>query len=77
MKQINKNIFDRERYIIQNDKKFPILFEVIIEEDEIIIYIPVPDKYNKTSLTNMYDIFGMASISYANNYYTRKTKTDS
>jgi len=65
---MNKNIFDTGEYINQNGKRFPILFEVIIEQDEIIIYIPIPDGYSKTSLTDMYDIFGMASISYTENF---------
>ena len=61
--KINESTFNTGKFINQNGRKFPILFNIDYREGVLDIDIPVPKEYKKTLLTKKINQFGRIIIS--------------
>lgn len=61
--KINNFTYDTGRYIIQDNKKFPILLNISFKKNVLDIQIPYPKDYKKTNLMKKVSILGRIIIS--------------
>ena len=60
--KISDTEYETGKFIVQNDRRFPLRFKVSVKEGVLEVQIPVPDGYKSTELTNKSKVFGRVTI---------------